>query len=267
MAKTKKEKNFITTHKISSFIVEYYSSIDKYLLLFYDKTNYWTNSFKVIRQEKEMQDFIKYNREDFIEDYFDGNLVRFLRKHRKQYNYQLNYYRTFRKWKKKKKTNKARRRIIKFCEGLPGEVNKVTNILLTMNKDYDWDIDENNAIIACEIYITFANDIKEYNFVRNSKRIRPFKLSCTRKQAIKEQKARGFVKRKHFPDYNPNFSHVISIADRNYIYPYNILSLPIKKQVLLEAQKENDKNILFRTIYRGLSSIGVEGYTAIVRPD
>ena len=200
--------------------------------------------------------------------YFENDLSKFLRRHKKQYFYQLTYIRTFRKWQKKKRTEKARAIILKLTKKLPAECNDIANIMLTLEKFYGWEINKDNAEICCNIHFTLRQEmIKHYSTLSGSKKISlSTKYQTKRSKAFLEQKARGFIKQSDFDDYNEMFAHVKSTIDYRYIYPKNILRIPFSVKERVEAQKDIEKNLVFESVYRGLSSIGVSGYTKIELP-
>lgn len=265
---SKNEITGISEHKIGPIIVKYYRGWEKYRMTFHDR-ELWTNSFSIIREQyMKYSEFSTYNIEKCIEVYFGGNFRRFLRKHREQYYYQLTYCRTFRKWKKDRVKNKARRRIIKLCNKLPGEVNDVANILLTLEKHYDWEVNKDNASIAFDIHIMLGKNISDYNMEKCSRSNRDikFKIPHSPRQAIREQKARGFIEKHEFEEYDDRFAHVLSIADRSLIYPCNILTIPLEMKLKNDSERTEGKNIIFNTMYKGLRSIGVQGHTRVENP-
>jgi len=209
--------------------------------------------------------FSKYNIDACIEAYMDGNLNRFLRKHRKQYYFQLTYSRTFKRWKKGNKKTKAMRKIRNLLHDLPGEVNHATNIMITLNQEYGWEINKDNASISVDIYLMLSKDILKYNQKRNTSKFLHSKM-ISQKQAIREQLARGFVLKRHFVNRDKEFAHIYSTANKKLVYPRNILSNPIKLRLRIKSQKMEKQNLAFDTIYRGLSSIGVEGHTRVNNP-
>lgn len=212
--------------------------------------------------------FSIHNRDEIISIYFEENLSKFLRKHKKQYFYQLTYIRTFRKWNKSKKKTRAKRAIIRYCKRLPGEVSKVCNIMITMNKHYGWEINKFNAELCCNIHFSLRDEIATHYTYLLGNMDRPMSLinQVKERKAILEQKARGFIHKDDFDGYDEDFAHVVSTADYSLIYPKNILNIPFTLKDRIKAQEMAEENLIFESVYKGFQSIGVSGYTKLQQP-
>lgn len=204
---------------------------------------------------------LKAKRKEVIKKYMDGNLYRFLRKHQKQAIFEAVYYDYIRPWKKDKVMSPIVKQMIKKLKW-PRDIVNVVNIMRTLNKHYEYKFGEDCARVAWEIYKYFENDIANYNQEKYFKYISVNgyekwpKLSPNK--ALKEQKARGFIKAIDFDDFDRKACHVVSIVDSDYIYPMNFY---IHQYPDYHKRKRGPIQI-----YIGQFLTGVSGYTkALVR--
>lgn len=204
---------------------------------------------------------LKNERVQVINKYLDGNLLRFLRRHYKQYHYKMVFSKYIKPWRK---NNPDLVRLIETClkdrNGLvwPKHVSDVVNIMRTLEKHYGYEINLKSCKIALMIDDLFEVDICEYHreHVQKSLLNDAFQLrNITRDQALKEQKAMGFVKAINFEDHDWRFAHLQSNIDNRYIYPYNFVHDLI--------YNVGSKNIIYQI---GMSLAGVPGFTRINIP-
>lgn len=217
----------------------------------------FTLSHKAFPPKKLKQ--IKAERIEIINDYFEGNLLRFLRKHHKQSTYQFVYSQIFKKWKEDKQNKKLVRVILKNYTW-PKHVCDIVNVMITLNKYYSRELNINTLRLAIVILDLFETDIDKYS---QGRRARLFKLDLykvdnsdkQRKLALKEQKARGFVHINEFEDWDPAYAHIFSIANRDYVYPLNFPFSDFNKDL---------KDLPYAYVAQAL--VGVNGFTRLEEP-
>ena len=201
---------------------------------------------------------IKAERIKIIEDYLEGNLLRFLRKHYKNSVYQYVYSETFSKWKKE--GHKQVVRIILKNYVWPKHVCNIVNVMTTLNKYYGLPININTVKVAIVILDLFEMDIDKYG---QQRRGRLFKMDMyqvdnsekARKKALKEQKARGFVHINEFEDWDPYYAHIFSLVDMDYVYPMNFP---------FSHFNEEYKDLPYAYVAHTL--VGVNGFTRLKEP-
>lgn len=182
---------------------------------------------------------MKYS--DFIKD---KNNLRILQKRlRRFYRNETAYSITLNKW------DKLDRKSMLEYSNLPGVINKVVNIAITLERYFSFALP--NAIeTAKAIHKLHGNEIDVYmkgwfnygNYDQRVKYLNPEK-------ALKEQIARGFVPLGSVT-LNPDLPYIRSNV-KPYIYP---------------KQWANKPYINLGGIYDKLTDIGVSGYTGIVLP-
>lgn len=200
---------------------------------------------------------VKKERIEVINNLLDGNLLRFLRYTFKPLRYQLVYSVTLKRWVKrglKKEVDYLKNKYV-----YPKHLHEVVAVTEVLVSKYDKELCLHTIKVAEAIIDLFDNDIweynrKRYNKMRTTSNI-PLRL-VTKEQALKEQKARGFVHINDFEDFKRNKynSHIYSNVDSSYIYPENF------------SFRFNTKHPERLYIYVAQSLIGVEGYTRVETP-
>ncbi|MAO08062.1 MAG: hypothetical protein CL596_05045 [Alteromonas sp.] len=172
------------------------------------------------------REYIEAEKEQVIEDIFEGNLNRFMRKYyRVSERNLMTFSKVVPKLQKERSSKRAIRWLYKKCRW-PRHRQEIINILLTLDKYYDVEFSRPNMEVAFEIwelfsdyeFSTFFN--KAYGKTLDKKGFAGIKR-LNSKQALKEQKAIGYVKIKKFEELDKNFAHVYSNIKENFIYPFN----------------------------------------------
>lgn len=204
---------------------------------------------------------IKMERVEVINQYFDGNLLRFLRRHNKQYVYQRVYTRYIKPWRKDKpELVELLHAVLKDRNGLvwPKHVKDVVNIMRTLELHYGFKLNKKCCKVALMIDDLFEVDIYDYHREHKQTLLVQDKFivkNLTREQALKEQKAMGFIKSIKYEDHDWRFAHLQSNIDPRLIYPYNFVHDLI--------YNVGSKNIIYQV---GMSLAGVQGFTRINIP-
>lgn len=187
-------------------------------------------------------------------EYLEGNYVRLIRKHYKNYYYELIYSRTLPKWREESsESKKAVRYLLRICKW-PKHVVEVANLLRTLEKHFGWSITKKNVLLAYTIWEYLGDDIEKRMTRKYAKsitdKIRDIKYyTPTKAQAIKEQLARGFVHVNDFEDYDSSKNHVYSNIKRDYLYPMNF------------GMTSDDSMEGLTNLYIGQYLTGVRGWT------
>jgi len=194
--------------------------------------------------------------DSFIDYYMEGNMLRFLRKHRYQYFYQKTYSHTL---KIVKKSNPKAYKEIMAVGLYPQDLRHILNIFITLDKHFEIGFNLKCFREILVIEEELMDVIKPYMnklATRRWKEQSPIqaRLALTAKEALREQKARGFVHINEFDDYNPKCSHIISNVNNSYYYPLNIS--PYINPIKGESTVVHNPYILS-------SLIAVEGWTRI----
>jgi hypothetical protein len=163
-------------------------------------------------------------------------------------HYQLTYSKTFKRWKKNKYT-KPLVRALKNSSLEPAQVNHVCNTLWVLEKKTSMDLGQTMLDLALLLYHTYDGEVGDY-YSRVILRHKGFK-QCTPDQALKEQKARGFIHINDFEEFDITWSHVRSIVNYDYYYPRNF--------AMGGDQYQSDPGN--PGAYGGLVLVGVSGYT------
>lgn len=197
--------------------------------------------------------------EEFIDYYMEGNLQRFLRKHQKQHHFCLTYSITL---KHVRKSNKKAYKFLKSEIEYPKHMSDCLNVFITLDKHFG---------IGCFIknikdYLVIEEELTEIIRVYMGKvRTRKMVLKLwhiddeipSREEAIKEQKARGFMHVNDFEDYKGNYAHILSTATKNLYYPVNIRTCSQQREYV-------DQPTISPYIIQSL--VGVPGWTRIIIP-
>ena len=206
-----------------------------------------------------MREKIGNNLLEFITEYMGGNLSRFLRKHKNQHLFQLTYSKTLPTIRKENK--KLYKKLLSL--GLyPKDLSDILNITITLSKHFDIELDARTIDDLLEVEYELIDIISEYHtkimqhrWNHNQTLFRKYWLP--KEVALKEQKARGYTKINDFEDYDPKAAHVVSIANKDYYYPLNILT---------GRQQIKDETCTFINPYIIHRLVGVEGWTRIIVP-
>lgn len=175
----------------------------------------------------------------------------FLNKLYERHQYELVYSRTFRHWPTQ--LVKLMLSSIKY----PRTMVKVTNIIYTLRKYYGYTLNKKLVIRAMKIYDKYEDQLDSYEFSRRSIEHKEgrYKLKMiTPKQALLEQKKRGFIHINDFIDFDRTANHLISLANKNYYYPINFYNGT-------RVYEHNQR----MSIYIAGSLFSVSGYTRISR--
>ena len=199
---------------------------------------------------------IKKERRQFINEFLDGNLRRFLRKNYKNYRNQLVFSKDLKKWDKQGKSNLVK--LLKKHYEWPKHICEVVNVVKTLTTYYGMELNKITIDRAVALIDLFEDDMYDYHRVKYKDKYSkglPLNIKITPEEALREQKARGFIHINYFEDYDREFSHVYSTVNDDYVYPINF---PHK------FRHHNDK---IPSDYIGQSIVGVEGFTRIDIPN
>lgn len=203
---------------------------------------------------------IKRERKEFIREYLEGNLFRFLRRHHTHNQYELVFSKVFKRWRKEG-NNKLVEYIIKNYEW-PEHVCEIVNVMRTLVKYYGYKYDRKCLNVGAALLDMFQFDIDEYwkeHYYKRCQEGRFYTLDqYTEKEAFAEQKARGYIHVNEFQDYHKGSGHVFSNIDRYYVYPTNFYT-----DYLLTSDVKSGSQI---NVYVGLSLVGVGGWTRAELP-
>lgn len=193
---------------------------------------------------------VKQRRIYIIKEYFNGNIRRLLRKMYKQYSYELVYSKGL------KTLEPNIRKYLLSINPWPINICKIYNIYTTLVNKFEMDESKFTMELAKYIWLYFDDDIEDYKRKRYTRGVSKngFKLRHTAKQALREQKARGFVHINKFGDYKRKYAHVYSTVDRDYIYPMNFWH---------NIRNKKHSEIMS---YQGQYLVGVSSFTQVVVP-
>ena len=203
---------------------------------------------RTIREIDKLQDFINY--------YMEGNMRRFLRKHKNQYFFELTYSHTL---KKIKASNKKVYKELMRYDIYPNRLRDYLNIFITLDKHFAIGFNMRAFKELLEIEEEMIDIIQPYMQNLYNRR---WALKSDRgktgwlqpKEALKEQKARGFIHINDFENFDNKAAHIISNVDNAYYYPINIHS----------RQKGKTDTITCAHVFGSLHS--VPGHTRIKMP-
>ena len=132
----------------------------------------------------------------------------------------------------------------------PVEVNQVYTIIRLLHKHQISFKGFSRRKVSIFLFNNHHKDMHQI-FMDNWWGSKPVKIPLEAKRvALREQKARGFIDRSDFKEYNPKYHHIVSNIDHNLIYPENFyLGYKIPEY---EGMEE---------IYVSLSRYGVSGFT------
>jgi len=212
-----------------------------------------------------MKTSLQYSLNDIVAKYLDKDLDRFLKRLYRIYWYELAFSVTLKKWEKE--VPGIKREIM--CNSnyrYPGHVAHVMNVHKVMMKHYGFYLDIEDYKISQHIEDVLSWRIRDYVNARNSRRTKELGYSVklhSKKEAIKEMKARGFIDINDFEDYNKNMGHVTSrkgLGIPTLIYPQNYI-----------YSDQNYREIRFSFtiphVHNVYGLIGVQGFSRISTPN
>ena len=198
---------------------------------------------------------------DFIDKYLEGNMRRFLRKHKDQWFFLRTYSRTLRTIKR---SNKTSYEYIMSHNLTPNDLKDILNIFITLDKHFNISFSQQLFYEFLYIWEDFTDEVDDYMMVVNNKRYETnsplFKKHwLTKQQAFIEQKARGFIHINDWEGFDRHAVHIISNINRNYYYPINIFT---------SYHERHGKGNLssYACPYIAASKYGVNGHTGISFP-
>ena len=193
---------------------------------------------------------------DVIHKYLNGDLKRFLKRVERFMGNELIYSITLNKYDEEEPGLK-KQILKKLRQYYPGEICQIINIHRVMVKHYNFCFDMEDIMI-CE-RISGVMDIEISQLKLKSSKYR--KTRHTKKQAIRELKARGFININDFEDYDKRFSHIVTNqqlfergSHRKLIYPENFIVGVIKDVKWWEIPNAY------------IVRAGVSGYTKVSTP-
>lgn len=199
----------------------------------------------------------KTNLNSFIDYYMEGNIRRFLRLHKKDYFFQRTYSKTLIKMKE---SNPKVYQKVMDKKLYPQDLRRALNVFITLDKHFAIGFTMKAFGEYLEIEEELTEVIGKYmNKVSIIRYKNPslYKNPLTASQALKEQKARGFIHINDFEDFDPRTAHIISIVNDNYYYPINIAKY---------SKINKGDNYMVVSPYILSALIAVEGYTRINIP-
>lgn len=150
------------------------------------------------------------------------NIKKFVRKHVSYYDYQLVYSKLIPKIKKYKGGNRIIRKLKKDANYNCRHVSEIINITFTLHKFFDKPLNTQTILLAIDINRHHWDYIYDYMKEQREKGKVIGKINkLTSRQALKEQKARGFIHVNDFEDYDRKAAHIYSNIDRDLLYPQN----------------------------------------------
>ena len=205
------------------------------------------NYVEILVKTKDRERF--YRR--IVKDIFAGKLKRFLKNHEKQYWYEKTYSRLIPRLMKNPKSKRGVEWLLKQ-DLMPNRNRDILNVAVTLEKYYNTPISRLNLFKAYVILVEAEEDIEQHmkdiwveTCYSDLRQMRP-------RQAIKEQKARGFVMLDDFEEYDSSLAHVKSSINPKLIWPENFRHGIGKKEL--------------KEIYSVFHKIGVAGFTSCSLP-
>ncbi len=174
------------------------------------------------------KEYMEAEKEQIIEDIFEGSLKKFTRKYyRVSENNLMTFSKVVPRLQRKRSSKRAIRWLFKKVYW-PRHRQEIINILLTLDKYYDVEFSRPNMEVAFEIWELFSGDeffkyfTMRYSKVMNKSGFAHVK-KLNQKQAWKEQKAIGFIPKSSFEEYKQDklFAHIYSNIKRDYVFPFN----------------------------------------------
>lgn len=192
--------------------------------------------------------------EDILED-LDTTRDAFVRRAWKRcYHFQLTYSRVFRKWRKDPNFKKLVA-WFKRQDFYPSEVNRIVNMMYVLDQRYGMDLVHDQTLKKA-IFLAFMleDDLSDRTkHIYLTKGYVPPKTPISKKQAVREFIARGFIDVDEYEDYNPDYNYVVcNIGSRRYYYP---------KKCFSSYSQLNGNGLLEVHVLQSL--VGITGYTAV----
>jgi len=188
-----------------------------------------------------------------------NNVIRFLRKHKKQYYYQLVYSR------KIDKLDVDSAIYLQSFKHNPGKGVFILNILITANRVFDTKINRANMELINAHYDVVYDTVHDYMMRISSikhEHSNLLKLCIpSQKAALKEQKARGFIKKSKWWTYDKKYAHIQSLANPEYVYPLNL------NHWYGEDKKFKPDHYSDIIPYVFMAHVGVQGWSRIILPN
>lgn len=200
----------------------------------------------------------QFSKSDIIQKYLYKDLDRFLKRYYRFNKFELTYSVTLPQYEEQ--VPGITKKILKLFKGeYPGTISNIINVHRVMVKYYGFYIDIEDIEICRRIENCLDSSYTHFRQAQYNKKKR-LGLSIMPKlhkkhQAVEELKARGFVKKKKFKDYDKRFSHITTnkVLDIELYYPKNFTIGVIKGENWWEVHNAY--------IVHGL--IGVTGYTQV----
>lgn len=204
---------------------------------------------EVQRQSKENQDRFDELLYELDTSYL-GLINRVWKRH---YHFQLVYSRIFRKWRK----DPNKKKFVSWFKRqplYPNEVVLIVNVMWVLEKKYGYNWKKGN-ILSDAMFIAFMIDedlVEKTMKVYRTKGFVSSKTPISKKQALREFIARGFVEVNDFEDYDPDYPYVVVNFKRDtYYYPQRCYGD-------YEQMREGLMNV---HILQNL--VGIRGHTAV----
>lgn len=193
---------------------------------------------------------IKERRIFIINKYFNGNIRRLLRSFYKSYRKPLVYSKGL------KKMDLELKEYLLSLNAWPRNISIIYNIYNILITKYNYKNNKLTIELAYYVFMYFEEDIEEYTKTRFSKGVlvNGHKNTLTPKEALREQKARGFIHINYFEDYKTTHAHVYSTVDPDYVWPQNFW----------HNNKHREPEEIMS--YHGHYLVGVPGFTKVVVP-
>lgn len=202
---------------------------------------------------------------EVIHRFLDNDLERFLKRWYRQSYYQLSFSVTLKKLFEEN-SELAMNIVRKSNYTYPGHINNVLNVFKVLIKHYNFYWDFEDYKIAEHIEYVLEWKMSKYRNERNLKRTRELGIPLkqhTRKQAIKEMKARGFIPLSDFEDYDRELAQVRSKKGldlkEDLVYPANFMFGH-------DDYKKFRYGWAVPHIHNVMGLIGVQGYSRISTP-
>lgn len=208
----------------------------------------------LIKQKKNYK--MRLNKEIKMSDILIKLLIvekKFIRQCSKRYSFQQTYSVTFKKWKRDKKKRKIMLRL-KRTKLWPAQINQVANIMWVLENHYEC---SNKNIVEYAVKLWYEYDDRIYDRIMEKYTKKGKLMIMSPKDALREQKARGFIKINDFENYLKKWDHIQSTVNRDYYYPMNFPGTG--EQIILCRNKKRE----IPTGYCALSAIGVKGHTSV----
>jgi len=212
---------------------------------------------KKVTELPKTEEYKTLEKEQIIEDIFEEDLGKFLKRYTRVSKPKPIHSDLIPKWKGDRDKKKAVRWLNRNLDW-PKHKVEVINVLRTLERYYDAEINKDNVILAKEIWDLFDDELTstlKQAWVKECLRKKWVNVRrLSKNQAIAEQKALGYIHINDFDDYDREAAHVFSIAMKDYVYPENYY-YGGKKDMGYEYH-----------IYITFPLVGIAGYSKLVIP-